>query len=418
MSQESGQMHIVMVTNVVAPDKLGGLERYVRELSAEIVRQGHFVTVVSKKTSELQPLQEEFADGVRVQRYDVPSKRDPLFAIKYPFFVAAGVRSAITAAMIHSDAESTIIHGHFPLPMIYPFLRRMPYIYTCHAPVHKEILDERQESYRLPTIVQDAFIGTFKALEKLIIRSAERVVTLSQFVCDEVVELCAKRPESITRIPGGLDTLWFSPDSTLETRETANGPLLFTARRLVSRTGVEELVRAMPLILAQKPDARLTVAGDGPLKERLQGIIEELGLVETVQLIGRISDADLRDCYRRADIAVTPTRNLEGFGLSTVEAMACGAVPLVTPVAANPEIVGKLSSLLVAPGADARGIADGILKLWQAPAYASIRASVRSEVHPRLGWPEVCRQYLDLYRNVSETQVDTSRRKAMASSTG
>ena len=417
MSQQSSQMHIVMVTNVVAPDKLGGLERYVGELSAEIVRQGHLVTVVSKKTSELQPLQEVFADGVKVQRYEVPSKRDPLFAIKYPFFVVTGVRRAIRAAMAHGDAGSTIVHGHFPLPMMYPLLRRMPYVYTCHAPVYKEILDERQDSYRLPAIVQDAFICTFKAVERLTIGSAERVVTLSQFVCNEVVELTSKHPESITRIPGGLDTSWFSPDSRLETREPAKGPRLFTARRLVSRTGVEELIRAMPLILKQEPDARLTVAGDGPLRERLQYTIEELGLRETVQLLGRISDADLRDWYRRADIAVTPTRNLEGFGLSTVEAMACGAVPLVTPVAANPEIVGKLSSLLVAPGADARGIADGVLKLWQAPAYTSIRASVRSEVHPRLGWPEVCRQYLDLYQDVSGSEADIPWR-AMASSTG
>lgn len=410
-------MHIVMVTNVVAPDKLGGLERYVRELSAEIVRQGHLVTVVSKQTSELQPLQEEFADGVKVQRYGVPSKRDPLFAIKYPFRVATGVRRAITAAMAQGDAGSTVIHGHFPLPMIYSLLCRMPYVYTCHAPVYKEILDERQESYRLPAIVQNAFVGIFKALERLVVCSAERVVTLSQFVCNEVVELTAMHPESITRIPGGLDTSWFSPDSLPEARDPARGPWLFTARRLVSRTGVEELIRAMPLILEQSPEAMLTVAGDGPLKERLHGIIAELGLRDKVQLVGRISDADLRDWYRRADIAVTPTRNLEGFGLSTVEAMACGAIPLVTPVAANPEIVGRLSSLLVAPGADARGIADGILRLWQAPVYTTLKASVRSEVHPRLGWSEVCRQYLDLYRDVSKGRADIPPRQAMASST-
>ena len=418
MNQQVSQMHIVMVTNVVAPDKLGGLERYVRELSAEIVRQGHSVTVVSKKTTELQPLQEEFTDGVKVQRYDVPSKQDPLFAIKYPFRVVTGVRKAIMAAMADGDALSTIIHGHFPLPMFYPLLRRMPYVYTCHAPVYKEILDERQESYRLPAIVQDAFIGIFKAVEKQIIRSAERVVTLSQFVCNEVVELTGKVPESITRIPGGLDTAWFTPGSQPDAREAATGPWLFTARRLVSRTGVEELIRAVPLVLEHAPHARLTIAGDGPLRGRLQRIIEDLGLLETVQLVGRISDTDLRDWYRRADIAVTPTRNLEGFGLSTVEAMACGAVPLVTPVAANPEIVGRLSSLLVAPNADARGIADGVLKLWQAPAYPSLRALVRSEVHPRLGWPEVCNQYLDLYREVSDSKSGVPQRPAMASSTG
>lgn len=418
MTQQSTRMHIVMVTNVVAPDKLGGLERYVRELSAEIVRQGHLVTVVSKRTSELQPLQEEFDDGVKVQRYEAPSKRDPLFAIKYPFFIAAGVRKAIRAAVAHGDAGTVVVHGHFPLPMVYPLLRRIPYVYTCHAPVYKEILDERQESYRLPAIIQKASIGTFKAVEKLIIRSARDVVTLSQFVGNEVVELTTMHPESITRIPGGLDTSWFSPDSGPRMLEPARGPWIFTARRLVSRTGVEELIRAMPLILKQVPEARLAIAGDGPLREHLHRLVEELGLPDTVQMVGRISDEDLRDWYRRADIAVTPTRNLEGFGLSTVEAMACGAVPLVTPVAANPEIVGRLSPLLVAPSADARGIAEGVLRLWQAPSYASLKASVRSEVHPRLGWPEVCSRYLVLYRNVAKSEIGVPHRQTMASSTG
>ena len=415
MAEHSTRMHIVMVTNVVAPDKLGGLERYVRELSAEIVRQGHRVTVVSKRTSELQPLREEFADGVNVQRYEAPSKRHPLFAVKYPFVVVTGVRRAIRAAIAQGGAEPTIIHGHFPLPMIYPLLRRIPYVYTCHAPVYKEILDERQDSYRLPAAVHDVFIGTFKAVERLIIRSATRVVTLSQFVGDEVVELTARPAESITRIPGGLDTSCFSPGPPPAVQEPVSGPLLFTARRLVSRTGVEELINAMPRILEQEPDARLAVAGDGPLRERLGRLIVELGLGESVQMLGRISDSELLDWYRRADIAVTPTRTLEGFGLSTVEAMACGTVPLVTPVAANPEIVGRLSSLLIAPGADARGIADGVLRLWQAPSYTSLKASVRSEVHPRLSWPEVCSQYLELYRDASRIKVEVPQRQVTVS---
>lgn len=415
MHQQDLKLHIVMITNVVVPDKLGGLERYVRELSAELVRQGHSVTVISKRTSNHQPNEEKFPDGVKVRRYNMPSKRDPFFALKYPFTVNMGVKRALRGALLEGNSEHTIIHGHFPLPMIYPLINRMPYIYTCHNPVHKEILDERQGSYRLPGILQSLIIGTFKAMEKRVIRSAEKVVTLSQFVCDEVVELTHNSAASITRIPGGLDTSWFSPGSTLDTRESLPGPLLFTARRLVSRTGIGELVRAMPLILQQIPGARLTIAGDGPLKESLQRTIEELGLTDKVELLGGLGDADLRSWYRRADIAVTPTRKLEGFGLSTVEAMSCGAVPLVTPIAANPEIVSNLSPLLVAPSADAEGLAEGVVQLWRAPAYAHIKASVRSEVHPQFSWPQVSRQYLDLYQEaVQAAFIAKPHNKAVA----
>ena len=198
-------------------------------------------------------------------------------------------------------------------------------------------------------------------------------MTLSQFVSQEVCDLTRQNPDTITRIPGGLDTRWFSPlNWGRGPCGQSPGPLIFTARRLVSRTGVEELLRAMPLIFEHAPTAKLAVAGDGPLRPRLQQVIMELGLGHSVSLLGRISEVELREWYRKADIAVTPTRNLEGFGLSTVEAMACGTVPLVTPVAANPEVVSRVSPLLIAPGVDARGIADGIMALWTSAEFESL----------------------------------------------
>lgn len=403
MTGKCDRLHVVMVTNVVAPDKLGGLERYVRELSQELVRQGNAVTVISKMTSPDQTDVEEYPDGVKVMRYRVPPKEDPLFALKYPYYVAKGVRQALSRALGASSPARTVVHGHFPLPMLPLVMKGIPYVYTCHAPVYKEILDERQDSYRLPYWAQGALVGVFKYAERLVLKRATRVVTLSQFVSREVSALTRQDPDTIVRIPGGLDTNWFSPSpgSVIEGLREDPGPLIFTARRLVSRTGVEELLRAMPLILDHEPTTKLAIAGDGPLRPRLQQVLEELDLGQAVSILGRISEPELRDWYRKADIAVTPTRNLEGFGLSTVEAMACGTVPLVTPVAANPEIVGQLSPILIAPDIDAHGIADGIVSLWHSTEYEFLRSSVRQAVHPQLSWPSVCTKYLSLYRDVT-----------------
>ena len=409
MIVKNGQMHIIMITNAIAPDKLGGLERYVRELSKELVLQGNAVTVISKMTSPGQSHAEECLDGVKVMRYGVPSKEDPLFAVKYPHFVVRGVREALRAALAISYPGGTVVHGHFPLPMLPLIVEGIPYVYTCHAPVYKEILDERQGSYRFPHWALAGLVSCFKLAERRVLKAATRVVTLSRFVADEVSGLTGQSPETITRIPGGLDTGWFSPAAGDEGSRTDAGPLLFTARRLVTRTGVGELVRAMPLILEHEPGAKLVVAGDGPLRLTLQKVVAELNLRKTVTFLGRISEQELREWYRKADIAVTPTRNLEGFGLSTVEAMACGTVPLVTPVAANPEIVGRISPLLVAPGLDARGIADGVLGLWNSAEYEFFRSTVRAAVHPHLGWPSVCSAYMTVYRQAIGRSPDSPR---------
>ena len=166
MNEISRQMHIVMVTNAIAPDKLGGLERYVRELSKELVRQGNAVTVISKMTSPNQPDVQECPDGVKVMRYKVPPKEDALFALKYPYYVARGVRKALGAIVRTSYPGGTVIHGHFPLPMLPLVMKRIPYVYTCHAPVYKEILDERQGSYRFPHRALGVLVGCFKVGRK------------------------------------------------------------------------------------------------------------------------------------------------------------------------------------------------------------------------------------------------------------
>lgn len=74
--------HVIMVTNAVAPDKLGGLERYVRELSAGLVAAEASVTVIAKRTAPEQPDEERGADGVLIRRFDPPRKTDPLFAVR------------------------------------------------------------------------------------------------------------------------------------------------------------------------------------------------------------------------------------------------------------------------------------------------------------------------------------------------
>jgi glycosyltransferase involved in cell wall biosynthesis len=80
-----------------------------------------------------------------------------------------------------------------------------------------------------------------------------------------------------------------------------------------------------------------------------------------VRLLGFIPDDRLAAHYQSADLFVLPTQALEGFGLVTTEALACGVPVVGTPVGATPEILGGLDARLVAPGTTPDDLAHAIL---------------------------------------------------------
>ena len=155
----------------------------------------------------------------------------------------------------------------------------------------------------------------------------------------------------------------------------------------------------MPEILARRPGARLAIAGDGHQRPEVRARIHAHGLESQVHLLGRVGEAELRDRYRAADLTVTPTQQLEGFGLATAESLAVGTPALVTPVGANPEVVGDLHPLLVAPGPGPGDLAKAVgLLVDQTGLLEALRGRARAHAHPRWSWPSVADRYLDLYR--------------------
>ncbi len=198
-------MKVLMVTNAVAPDKLGGLERYVRELAAALVRKGHDVTTLSKRTDPSQPSAETGDDGVRLLRYRDPAQVGSAVRGEVPgqrgqVGAAHGARRRLRRpARPLSDLDAAGDH------------HRIPYIYTFHAPVHKEVVGERQGAYRAPGPVSAATVEVMKRIERRVLERAAIVVTLSEFVAGEMRAIT--RPGSTTwkKIPGGLKTDYFTP---------------------------------------------------------------------------------------------------------------------------------------------------------------------------------------------------------------
>ena len=390
------QLSVVHLTNAISPDKLGGLERYVRELAEQLSRDGLNVTIITKRVHPTLPAREVSANGVVIFRHRVPSKSKKTFAVRYPFVVGYGVLRDL-----RHIPKTSIVNCHYALTTLPLLLTRRQFIYTFHAPVHKEILNERGGSYVLPKVIQQFAVAAVRLTEKAILRRAQTIVVLSDAMADEVRDLVPSGAAKTVKIPGGFDGDLFSPSDDRKVERFASPVRLFTARRLTIRTGVVELVEGVGILRQRGVDVELRIAGDGHQRREVEQKVRELQLESHVHLLGRISDEAVRDEYRRADLVVMPTQELEGFGLTTAEAMACGAVVVGTPVGANEEVIGNFNRSLVSRDPSPQAIADVVAAVVAKPNWVDdLRQLTSTYAHDRWSWRAVAQAYEGLYEQL------------------
>jgi glycosyltransferase involved in cell wall biosynthesis len=167
------------------------------------------------------------------------------------------------------------------------------------------------------------------AYERELGRVVDRVIVQCQDEVGELLRLGVPRTR-MALVPSGVNIDRFRPDGPAEPRDPET-PRLLTVGRLVERKGYEDLIRALPSV----PGAELVIVGgppDGPVDDhpyarRLRALAERCGVGDRVRLAGAVPAVDMPRWYRSADVlAAAPW--YEPFGLTPLEAMACG-VPVV-----------------------------------------------------------------------------------------
>ena len=204
-------------------------------------------------------------------------------------------------------------------------------------------------------------------------RRSDRVISIS--------EVTTARFQSWAHIPAGrlrllpciVDLDQFQPgppDPALIDRYGLAGKrTLFTFGRLVSAErakGMDEVMQAMPALLADNPDLVYLIGGGGPDRERLEAKAASLGIASHVIFAGRIAEEEKVAHYRIANAYVMPSRG-EGFGIVILEAMACGIPALASRKDGGREALldGKLG-LLVDPDVPA-SVEAGIRDVLKRP---------------------------------------------------
>ncbi|TDI32600.1 MAG: glycosyltransferase family 1 protein [Acidobacteria bacterium] len=189
-----------------------------------------------------------------------------------------------------------------------------------------------------------------------------RFIAISGSVRDAALEMYAVPPPCIRVIHNGIDTSRFTPLARGETGSGgAAGPVIVQVGNLYPHKGHTTSLRALGRIRRTCPEARLLLAGEGPARQDLERLRDELGLGPAVEFLGWRDD--VRGLLQGADVYWMPSLR-EGFGLACVEAMACGLPPVVSSAGGLPEVVEDgVSGMVVPPLADDR-LAEATLKLW------------------------------------------------------
>jgi glycosyltransferase involved in cell wall biosynthesis len=219
--------------------------------------------------------------------------------------------------------------------------------------------------------------------------------------------IAQRLPESrIVVIRNGVDTDTFRPraPSGALWRELAlrpDQPIVGSLGRLEPVKGYEVVVEAFARVCRKTRDDApvLVIAGEGSARPGLEALIERLGLLGRVFLLGWRDDSP--DVYAHFRCFVMGSWS-EGTSLSLVEAMACGVPPAVTAVGGNPDVLGgELAQQMVPPG-DVPALAACIERLLDGDA-AGIGRAARRRVETEFGLARMVRQYEALYDGSSST---------------
>lgn len=336
-------MRLLHITKYAHPAK-GGMETFVRDLTAEQTRCGHAVAVLCHQTGSLRRTESTRVDEITTIRCAtlLATPFAPLSPV-FPLRLKDALR----------QERPDVIHLHLPNPaVLFQKLlpRDIPLVVHWHADV--------QES--ASTVIR-ALYPAYRIFEQLCLARADRIVATSTPYLESSPSLAPWR-DKCTVVPLGLDTGRYPEESTARPQK----PMVLGVGRMAFYKGFEHLVRAAALVR----EATFVIVGDGPKRHGIEDEIRCLGLEERVLLPGRVSDAELRRYLQAASVFCLPSMDRgEAFGVSVLEAMRYG-LPLVTtaiPGSGTGWVNQNRETGLVVPPADSEKLAQAIRHILDDP---------------------------------------------------
>ncbi len=315
-----------MVSWEFPPLVVGGLGRHVGELARQLAALGHDVRVLTRGSSS-EPERQDY-HGVDVWRAAADGLAIDFGSESVLAWTQAFEHSLVRAGLrLVARWRPDVLHAHdWLVAQTAHTLHQVtgsPVVVTVHATEHG-----RQQGWLAEPVPR-----AIHSVERWLCRDASAVIACSRFMAAQVSELFQLEPSHLRVIANGVATAKTDSRLTLETRRaprSAAGPLLVFAGRLVHEKGLQELIKALPLLRSELPGLRLVVAGTGQQLTAQQDRAARYGVSGLIEWAGFLDAAELATLVSTADLVVVPSL-YEPFGLVALEAQLAGRWRCRTP---------------------------------------------------------------------------------------
>ncbi len=319
-------------------------------------------------------------------------KKSLLAKIQVPFLLLAEffyVRKLIKKERVD------FIHAHWVIPQgliasIIKKLYRVPYIATAHA----------GDIFPLKS-------GFLRFFGKMALGNADFCTVNSSYTKKSV--LGVSRIKNIEIIPMGVNLSDFNKNKKnriLRRKYNVKGPFLLSVGRLAEKKGIEYLIQAMQPVLKEYPNAKLTIVGDGPERENLENLANNLNLKENVIFVGRVSKKGLPEYYATADIfigpsIVTKSGDTEGLGVVFLEAIASGTAVIGSNVGGIPDIIKDRYTGLLVEQKNPKQLAEKITFLLKNPRIRKrLIKNAQKHINKNYSWKTVAAKFEKIYKKI------------------
>ena len=389
-------MRIALISEHASPlaalggEDAGGQNTHVAELATALAQSGHEVTVYTRRDGRAQPDRVPVAAGFAVVH--VPAG-PPRSIPKDDLLPYMGEFGAWLAKRWSTRERPDVVHAHFWMSGLAALTaaRRtnVPVTLTYHA---LGSVKRRHQGSR------DTSPPMRIGYERMLGRRVDRVIAQCRDEVDELTGLGVPRAR-ITVVPSGVNSAHFVPDGPAALR--ADRPRVITAGRLVPRKGFQDVIRAMrwvpgaECLVVGGPPGR--AVGKDPFGRQLLEIARNAGVADRVRLVGAVPREEMPAWYRSADLMVTAPW-YEPFGLTPLEAMACGVPVVATAVGGLVDtVVDGVTGELVRPR-DPAGLGQTVQRLLADPGRRlRLGAAARDRARTRYSWQRAAEQLTAVY---------------------
>jgi glycosyltransferase involved in cell wall biosynthesis len=342
-----GRDSVLFARNLFLPEDLGG-NRYPYETMRRLAGRGHPVTVATPR------LHGHFPDlpGVRYHLYSV---QRPHPSVSH-FTNLLGATLALRGVTKHAVA----IAGSYDAALALGLARvvpRTPLVFLFHSEFYSEWVQAR-------ALARQLLHRYMAAIERRVFGLSARIVAVSEFSAHQIQARSPRASARVRVVPTGVDTQYFSPPASKAAARAALGlaadePVVLGVGRLAGVKQFDRLVTAFAVASARGLKAQLVIAGGGPERDRLAGLITIYGMTDRIRLSGYCDPPQLRSLMQAADLQVCTSR-FENLSLAILEGMACGTPVLGTPGGGTPELLRPIDPDLVLQDDHAHTLSDAL----------------------------------------------------------